>query len=154
MGTYKLNPEAAAVMREAPVWKPDPPEDGQDPPIATGAASCRFLDKRKAAVTRWEGHWSLFAPIETEEGLTARVDFHGRTTNIKTEMTATPEGEMLLCCEKKGVKIILGRLDDVQGNELRLSGPLGILDAITVSTCLKDFWMATSFGKGKADVQH
>ena len=153
MDTDKLNPESAAMMNVKPVWEPDPPGPGEDPPIATGAVSCRFLEKRKAVVIRWEGHWSLFAPLETEEGLTARVDFHGRTTDLKTELTATPKGEMRFFCEERGASLLLGRLDNVQGNELRLSEPLGILDAITVSVCLKDLGRATSFGKGRADVR-
>ena len=146
MDIDKLNPESAAVISEAPVWDPGPPEDGEDPPIATGAVSCRYLERRKAAVMRWEAHWALFAPYKTEEGLKARVDFHGRRTDMKTEMTATPDGKMLFFCEAMDAQVPLGPLDNVQGNQLRLSGALGILDAITVSVCLKDFGKATSFG--------
>lgn len=154
MDTDNLNPESAAVMNEAPIWEPDPPKQGEDPPIETGAVSCRFLEKRKGTVTRWESHWALFAPLKAEGGTTARVDFHGRTMDMTTELTVTPTGRMLFYCEEMGVRIVLGRLDDTKGNALCISRDLGILDAITVSECLKDLGRSSSFGKEKGpDVQ-
>ncbi len=154
MNSEMFNPEASEAMKTVSEWKPSPADDGEEAPVATGVVTCRYIDKRKCTVTRWEAHWALSATLETEEGSTAKVDFHGRTTDLKAKITAVPDGTMLLTCEEKGVRVPLGRLDNVSGNRLRLSVPLGVLESITVSECLKDLERAVSFEGNRGNHVH